>query len=127
MRLSIVPLLLAVAACSTPQERCINSANRDLRVINGLIIETRGNLARGFAIREVQDVITVKTTCDGVSEEGVEFTVECDEVDTVTRREPVAIDLNAERAKLVSLEERQAQLLSNQAQAIAQCRAQFPE
>lgn len=127
MRTFILPVFLGLAACATPQERCISGANRDLRVINGLISETRGNLARGFAIREVQDVITVETTCDGVNEDGVEFTVECDEVETVTRREPVAIDLNAERAKLASLEERQLQLQANQASIIAQCRAQFPE
>ena len=127
MRLYVLPFLLGIAACSTPQERCINSANRDLRVINGLIAETRGNLSRGFAIREVQDVITVNTTCDGVSEDGIEFTVECEELETVTRREPVAIDLNAERAKLASLEERQLELQANQASVIAQCRAQFPE
>lgn len=127
MRHYILPVLLGLAACSTPQERCISGANRDLRVINGLIGETRGNLARGFAIREVQDLVTVNTTCDGVSEDGVEFTVQCEEVETITRREPVAIDLNAERAKLASLEERQLQLQANQASIVAQCRAQFPE
>jgi len=127
MRYFILPALIGLAACSTPQERCISGANRDLRVINGLITETRGNLARGFAIREVQDVVTFDTTCEGVNEDGVEFTVDCEEVETVTRREPVAIDLNAERAKLISLEERQLQLQANQASIVAQCRAQFPE
>ena len=127
MRNFVFPLLIGLAACSTPQERCINSTNSDLRVIGGLITETRANLTRGFAIREVQDVVTVDSTCDGVNEDGVEFTVECEKLETVTRQEPVAIDLNAERAKLASLEERLLQLQANQAAAIAQCRAQFPE
>ncbi len=127
MRRLSIPALLILAACSTPQERCIGEANRDLRVINGLVIETRGNIARGFAIREVQDVITVTKTCTGETPEGVEFKFKCPKTETVTRREPLAIDLNAEKAKLASLEERQLQLQANQASAVAQCRAQFPE
>jgi hypothetical protein len=127
MRHFVLPLLLGLAACATPQERCIGGANRDLRVINGLITETRGNIARGFAIAEVQDIVSVTKTCTGETSEGVEFTFDCQKPETVTRREPVAIDLNAEKAKLASLEERQLQLQSNQAAVIAQCRAQFPE
>lgn len=127
MRQFVLPILLGLTACSTPQDRCIGSANRDLRVINGLITETRGNIARGFAIREVQEVITVRKTCKGETSQGVEFTFDCPQQETITNREPVAIDLNAEKAKLASLEERQLQLQSNQASVIAQCRAQFPE
>ena len=127
MRTLALPILLSLAACATPQERCINSANRDLRVINGLISETRSNLTRGFALREVQEVTSVRTTCDGKTDEGVEFTFECEKPETITTREPVAINLNAERAKLASLEERQLQLQSNQQAVIAQCRAQFPD
>lgn len=126
MRHFIFPALLGLTACSTPQERCVGSISRDQRVIGGLINETQGNIARGFAIREVQELITVDTTCDGVNAEGVEFTVECEEVETVTREEAVAIDLNAERAKLASLQERLAELRANQSARIAQCQAQFP-
>jgi len=125
-RFFVLPLL-ALAACSTPQERCISSANRDLRVINGLIAETRGNIDRGFAIAEREEIITTRGTCKGKTEDGTEFTFRCPQTETVTSREPVAIDLNAEKAKLASLEERQLQLQSNQAAVIAQCRAQFPE
>jgi hypothetical protein len=45
--LALLPL---VAACAAPREACIASANKDLRVINKLVTETRGNLVRGFAI-----------------------------------------------------------------------------
>lgn len=127
MRYIALPALLALAACATPQETCISSANRDLRVINGLIAETRANIERGFAVNEVQEVVSVRDTCKGKTETGEEFTFSCNRPETVTNREPVAIDLNAEKAKLESLEQRQLQLQANQQAVIAQCRAQFPE
>ena len=55
--LMILPFL-ALAACATPREQCIGQATRDLRVLNSLIAETQGNLARGYAIEEQQEVRT---------------------------------------------------------------------
>ena len=50
MRIITLALLPLVAAYAAPREACIASANKDLRVINKLVTETRGNLVRGFAI-----------------------------------------------------------------------------
>lgn len=128
MRPAIILLpLLVLSACATPRERCLNDANREVRVLNGLINETRGNLARGYAIERGQDVRTVRSTCVGRNEDGTEFRFRCDQTETVDTRRPVAINLDDEQAKLATLEQRQAQNRANAATASAQCRAIHPE
>jgi len=124
------PILLSLtvlAACATPREVCIDNATRDTRILSSLIDETRGNLARGYALEERQDVRTVSSLCRGRNEDGTIFTFRCDEIDTFTTNAPVAIDLNAERAKLASLEERFVQTQAASNQAVAQCIAVHPE
>lgn len=123
--LFIVPLLLT--ACATPREACLDEVNREVRVLDKLIEQTQANLARGFAVEERQEVRTRRTFCTGKNEDGSTFRFRCEETDTVTRTIPVAIDLNAERAKLASLEQRQRQNISNAEAGIAQCIARFPE
>ncbi len=122
----ILPLLVLVA-CATPREACINDAVRDVRILDALIVQTRGNLARGYALEERQDVRTLRRTCRGRNEDGSTFIYRCDEVETFTTTVPVAIDLNAEREKLVSLEERQRQNRINADTAVGQCIAIHPE
>lgn len=63
----------------------------------------------------------------GESEDGVECEFKCEKTDVKTVREPIAIDLNAEQAKLASLEKRQRQLQDTASAQIAQCRAIHPE
>ncbi len=123
--LLIVPLLLT--ACATPREACLDEVNREVRILDKLIAETQGNLERGFALEERQEVRTRRSTCSGRDSEGVEIRIRCEKTSTFTRTVPVAIDLNAERAKLTSLEQRQMQNISNAQAGIAQCNARFPE
>lgn len=119
--------LLTLAACATPREACISAVSRDARVLDGLIAETRANLSRGYAIAERQEVRTVRSTCQGRNPDGTRFRFACPETVTTAVQEPVAIDLDAERAKLASLEQRQAQNAANQAEDIRQCVARHPE
>lgn len=128
MRLALFILPFAVlTACATPREQCIGEVTRDTRILSSLINETRVNLARGYALEQEQAVRTIRGTCRGRNEDGTIFTFRCDKTDTFATSVPVAIDLNAERAKLASLEERfvQTQAVSNQ--AVAQCIARYPE
>ncbi|MEL6640412.1 MAG: hypothetical protein AAFP98_03710 [Pseudomonadota bacterium] len=122
--LLIIPVILT--ACATPREACLAEVTREVRVLDGLIAETRANLSRGFAVEERQEVRTRNTFCTGRNDDGTTFRFRCEETDTVTRRVPIAIDLDAERAKLESLERRQAQNRVNADAGIAQCQAQFP-
>lgn len=128
MRPALIMLpLIVLAACATPREQCINTATRDTKVLSSLIAETRGNLARGYALEERQEVRTRTRTCRGSNEDGSTFVYPCNETETFTSTVPVAIDLNAERAKLTSLEERFAQTQAASNQAVLQCIAAYPE
>ena len=128
MRRALIILpLLALAACATPREQCISGATRDARVLGSLISETQGNLARGYALEQRQEIRTVRGSCQGRNADGSTFVFSCDETETVNVSVPVAIDLNAERAKLASLQERFVQTQAASDQAIAQCIAVHPE
>ena len=127
LTLAVIVPLLALAACATPRESCVASARRDLNVVSRLIDETRANLARGYALERRQEIVTIPHRCDGVGPDGSPFTYDCPRTTTRTRQVPVAIDLNAERAKLNSLLERQGQMQRASDAAIRQCLATYPE
>lgn len=127
MRLAILTPCLVLAACVSPQQQCISGAGADLRVNAALIAEVEGNLSRGFALREEQRVREFTRTCIGETESGEEVRTRCEQVQVRNVRVPEPIDLNAERAKLVSLQERRAQLQARADSRVAACRAQFPE
>lgn len=127
MRRALLLIPLLAAACASPQEQCISQVTRDLRVIDSLVNETQGNLARGYAIQQVSEEQIIRSTCTGKTEDGTTFTFPCDETLIVTREVPVAIDLNAEQAKLNSLLERQSQLEQSSQAAVQQCAIAYPE
>ena len=125
--LFLVLPLAALAACATPREACINTVTRDTNILSALINQTERNLSRGYALEQRQDVRAVSGTCRGRNADGTTFTFRCDETETFTTTVPVAIDLNAERAKLASLRERFVQTQAASNQAVAQCIAVHPE
>ena len=127
MHRALLLLPLALAACATPREQCINQVSQDLRTVTSLIAVTEGNLQRGYAIANVEETQRIRTTCTGTNEDGSTFRFPCEETATIDREVPVAIDLNAEQAKLNSLRERQAALQSPTNAAIQQCVAIHPE
>lgn len=128
----VLPLIfLALAACATPQEACINRATRELRTLDDLIAEQRANLARGYALVERTEWRLDWRICDP----GAPATDTTparpprwcwDEVPvTVTDRVP--IDPAAEQRKLAGLEARRAEELALAQQRAAECRALYPE
>ena len=127
MRIVTLALLPILASCATPRESCLASVGQDQRVLNQLIIETRGNLHRGFAIETEQKFREVRTICKSELPDGTEIRTACKETQVRDVKVPVAIDLNAERAKLQSLEERQRQMQVNSEAARQQCLALHPE
>lgn len=122
----IMPLL-ALAACATPREQCINDATRNTKVLSSLVAQTQGNLARGFALEQEQEVRTVTRSCRGENEDGTAFFFPCTKTETVTTTVPTAIDLNAEQAKLSSLQTRLVQSRAASDQAVLQCISIHPE
>ena len=124
--LFVLPLLL-LTACQTPREACISQAQSELTVVNRLIAQTEANLTRGFGLEERQDVQIRRDTCEITNPDGTTSTFRCDRQEVVTNNVPVALDLNAERAKLASLREQQATLGARVQAAIQQCIAIYPD
>ena len=121
------PFLLALMACATPQQRCIIKAAPDLPVLNRLIAESEGNLARGYAFADVEVEMDVWKLCRvDLTPSEVGQTM-CLETETTTTREAVAIDLTAEAAKLASMRARRDEIEAQAQPAFAQCQAQFPK
>jgi hypothetical protein len=134
-RLPAAPALLALvalAACGTPQERCVAGVTRDLRVVEGLIGDAEVNLARGYGMRETIVFVPVWDYCGPpvvVQPQGGAPVVVpaglCLDDRAQTVRRPVAIDLDAERRKLAQLQDQRARLARQAEPAIAQCRALY--
>ncbi len=122
-------VFLAVAACGTPQEQCINRNTRDLRTVERLIAETQGNLDRGFAYETIttyEDYWTYCVQSDRAEGQPVPPRM-CLEERAVTVERPKAIDLAAEAQKLKGLVSKQAELAGQAQGVIAQCKAEYPE
>lgn len=132
MKRSLLSVLLLLAACGTPQEQCINAATRDMRVVDRLIKEAEGNIARGYAFEEVTVWVTRWEVCGppppppAEGEEPQRPRMCLEDVPQTTRR-AVAIDLAAEAAKLKGLKAKRAEQAKAAAPAIAQCKARYPE
>jgi hypothetical protein len=133
MRTHFLAAFLVLAACGTPQEQCINRETRDLRVVERLIAEARGNLDRGYAFEEVTVLTTEYIDCtpqvivpEGTPAPQVERRLCLEEVPETVRR-PVAIDLQAEQRKLDGLLAKRRDLLARAEDAIAACKAAYPE
>lgn len=125
----LLPSLLILSACGTPQERCIGTASRDMRVVDRLIAETEGNIKRGYALEDVTVYETQWVDCTPRVAQGQPAPKPqmcLDDVpETVTKAK--AIDLNAEAAKLKSLQTKRAQQAKAAAPQIKACKQQFPE
>lgn len=128
-------LLLLVTGCGTPQEQCIAANTRDLRVVDRLIKETEGNIARGYAFEEVTVTVTDWEYCYPPAPPPTAGNPNpqrppprlCLEDRTETVRRPKAIDLAAEQRKLNGLLVKRKDLARQAEKVIAACRRAYPE
>ncbi len=124
--LLLLPLL---AACGTPQQRCVSSATADLRPVDRLIAETEGNISRGYALQATTIYRDVWVPCwGGYGAYGYRPAggMCIDEQAQIIER-PVAIDVNEERTKLAQLKAKRKELASTASAEIARCKARYPE
>lgn len=128
--LALMPLL-ALAACGTPQERCIERNTGEYRAVSSLLAEVESNLARGYAWEERQVRGTEWADCrqyyrnkDG---ERVIRYRPCLRDTVETERYRVPIDPAAEQRKRNNLSARKTQLAASAKAAISACRAAYPE
>lgn len=118
MRYALVLMLLLLAACGTPEQRCVRKATQDLRTVNDLIAETEANLARGYTtVLEPVPVRFGVSYCTGRWDHA-RF---CGAHEPQYRRRPVAIDGEEERRKLATLKERQQALRAQLGPAVEAC------
>lgn len=130
-----IALLLLLAACATPQQRCINSVTRDLQVVSDLITQSEINLARGYGTVQQTTIVPTVQPCGGNipvqqpngAVQWVYVPQNCWVDEAVTTTRPVAIDLDAEKQKLAQLRKQQARLNKQAAPAVAQCKALYPQ
>ncbi len=122
MRKIFLALPLLLAACASPFEICVANANQDLRVLDRLIAEARGNIQRGYGVRTQDRYDTEPQPCGQQNGK----TIFCDLPVVISEEVPVAIDMAAEQAKLDSLLETRARKQSEAAAAVAACRGQYP-
>ena len=126
----LLPLSL-LAACGTPQERCISGNTREYRVLRNLLTETQANLARGYAWEEREVVRSELGYCrrpvrtrDG---DIVYASYSCwrDVVDTERYRVP--IDPASEQRKRDYLQTKLKTETARAEQAVAACKLAYPE
>ncbi len=129
MKRLVLPALLLLVACGTPQEQCISRNTRDLRVVDRLITETEGNLKRGYALEQVTVYSSEWVRCRPrpTAENPNPAPEMCwDEVpETVSK--PRAINLADEASKLDGLKAKRRQLAKAADSVVDQCRALHPE
>jgi hypothetical protein len=122
--------LAALTACGTPQEQCISRSTRDLRTLDRLIVETEGNLKRGYALETVTRYEDYWDTCLERAVVNGQVTIvprTCRRERSYTEQRPRAIDLKAEAQKLEGMKEKRTALAKAAAPLIAQCKVDFPE
>lgn len=123
-----LPLL---AACGTPQERCIDRNTQEYRTVSRLLAEVEGNLARGYAWEERQIVRDRLTHCRSYERDDkgnlIPVLVPCwrDYVDTQRYRVP--IDPAVETRKRDGLAARKAALTDQATASVQACKAAYPE
>jgi hypothetical protein len=124
MRRTLLLLPFVLAACISQRDSCINTANKEMAVINNLVAVTRANVDRGYALTEKTVFVEVYKPC--LDPEGQPTGSQCPTLEPVTQLVPTAIDLNLEFQKLKSLEQRQAEMQAAVNARIQQCIAVYP-
>lgn len=112
-----------LTGCTTPQQRCINGATRDLRTVSNLAAETELNIARGYAIDVSYIPYTVYETCYY----GNRRAYSCPQTYNRTVSTPRGIDVAEQKRILADLNKKKSSLQQASAEWVAQCQAQYPE
>lgn len=127
----VLPLVATLAACGTPQDRCISQNTREYRTVSSLLAEVEGNLARGYAWEERQverDRLSYCRDYERNSDGTVRVvTRHCWRDYTTTERFRVPIDPAAETRKRDNLVARKVELAPQAKAYVEACRTAFPE
>jgi len=115
-----------LAACGTPQERCIASASRDLRILDRLTAEVQANLNRGYALEEVtlsrDRWVICQAATRATTTQAAQPVQMCLQEFDYTETRPKAINLADEREKLAEMRKKRVALDRMAARAVASCK-----
>lgn len=129
--IAFAALPLVLAACGTPQERCISKHTREYRNVSNLLDDVQANLDRGYAWEERQVIRDRLTQCRDYyrDKDGNKHvtTRPCWREYVDTQRYRVPIDPAAEERKRDGLTERKAELETRAAAYVKACKKAFPE
>lgn len=120
--LILAPLAL-LAACATPQQACLNKASIEVRAVQSQMKTIEGNLARGYAVHKQQVPYQVMKVCE--NKEGKKYP--CPETMWRTEEQPVAVDMDEQRAQLAALKAKLPALRRAYEAEADVCRATYPE
>lgn len=115
---------LALAGCATPQQQCVMGATAELRYLEEELTERRVNIARGYAIQREFRTEMRPDFCYSPFH-GMSFM--CMEPVQTVRETRRPINVADEQERIAQLERALARERRLSEQAVAQCRAQFPE
>ncbi|MEP5762069.1 MAG: hypothetical protein ABJ327_22715 [Litoreibacter sp.] len=116
----VFPIIVALAACASPQQRCVDGASKDLNIVQALISDTEATIARGYAIQTTERQLIYTDFCIGHGRRSVGVTW-CNRSQPVIEKTPIAVDLDAERRKLNDLRVKEAELRSSTASEVQRC------
>lgn len=119
----VLPFALLLAACGTPQERCVDRGTKELQTVETRIAEIRANLDRGYALHQTREPYRHFTWCRNANGK----LYHCWETDFRWVEVPVAIDADLEQRKLEALQKRLPMLREEAAETRQSCVAQYPE
>lgn len=125
-------LMMFLAACGTPQERCIRRETSELRTVQSLLSEVEANLVRGYAIETYETAIPRWEVCgyDEITRTNGDVVRKarmCWQDHIVTHERKVAIDPAAEKRKRDGLVAKRKVLLAAAETAIEVCKTAYPE
>lgn len=123
--LPALTIVLALAACATPQQRCINQHTHDLRVVDGLIARLQTDIARGYTLVQTPTLMPRWVMCgDPSSDDGPGMCL----IDTpATVNRPAAFDIAEAKRQLAQLKVKRRELQQQASPAVEACRAAFPD
>lgn len=121
--LRFIPLMALLAACATPQERCINDAAKPYRNALKERAKISETLARGFEYKTEYETRRVFTRC----RIGPETFVPCWDRETVPVTKRIAVDAKALRARDAQLAKDLPQLQRAAEKGAEACAKAFAE
>lgn len=117
-------LMLALAACATPQQRCINGQTRDLRVVNRLIAQLETDIARGYRLQPTVTYMPQWRFC-GPPRRHYGPSMCLDDIPQTVAR-PVPFDIAEAKRQLAQLKAKRNELERKVWPAVEECRAAYP-